>query len=138
MLRNVFRITMYNDVMPSMSFTIGASSLSPPSRMRRQERVPRGKEKGAMREKKAHGRQRPGLCPTSMCRALVGRENVDGIAFHWYSGDSFDNVRAVHTKHPQALLVNSEATCARGRGRGPPSCAQCLEGFGECSLSFFF
>ena len=43
---------------------------------------------------------------------------MSGIAFHWYSGDQFDNVAAVHAKYPKALLLNSEATCRR-RGRRP-------------------
>jgi glucosylceramidase len=35
---------------------------------------------------------------------------MDGVAFHWYSGDFFENVAAVHRDHPQAVLLASEAT----------------------------
>lgn len=40
---------------------------------------------------------------------------ADGVAFHWYSGDSFENVRSVHSSFPQALLLPSEATYERWR-----------------------
>lgn len=36
-------------------------------------------------------------------------EYVDGIAFHWYSGSCFDNVHAVSTSYPDAILLPSEA-----------------------------
>jgi glucosylceramidase len=42
--------------------------------------------------------------------ALANSQYVSGIAFHWYSGDQFDNVAAVHAKYPKTLLLNSEAT----------------------------
>ena len=35
---------------------------------------------------------------------------TDGLAFHWYSGAQFRNVKSVHEKFPQALLVATEAT----------------------------
>ena len=35
-------------------------------------------------------------------------ENVGGIAFHWYSGDHFENVRMAHEKYPEKRLVFSE------------------------------
>jgi glucosylceramidase len=34
----------------------------------------------------------------------------DGVAFHWYSGDFFENVADVHEQYPQAVLLASEAT----------------------------
>ena len=36
-------------------------------------------------------------------------EYVDGIAFHWYSGSCFDNVKEVSTSYPEAILLPSEA-----------------------------
>ena len=36
-------------------------------------------------------------------------EYVDGIAFHWYSGSCFNNVQAVSTSYPDAILLPSEA-----------------------------
>ena len=35
---------------------------------------------------------------------------VDGMAFHWYSGDDFDKVAESHKKAPGAILLNTEAT----------------------------
>ena len=35
---------------------------------------------------------------------------TDGLAFHWYSGDQFRNVAAVHKNFPEALLIATEAT----------------------------
>lgn len=49
---------------------------------------------------------------------------TSGIAFHWYSGDSFDNVARVHKEFPQALLLPSEATWEKahwGPGTTPAS-----------------
>merc|ERR1712228_89397 len=34
---------------------------------------------------------------------------VDGIAFHWYSGDQFDHVQTVRNEFPQSLLLGTEA-----------------------------
>ena len=36
-------------------------------------------------------------------------EYVDGIAFHWYSGSCFNNVKDVSTSYPDAILLPSEA-----------------------------
>lgn len=38
-----------------------------------------------------------------------------GVAFHWYSGDSFENVEVVHKKYPQFTLLATEATFERYR-----------------------
>lgn len=40
---------------------------------------------------------------------------VDGVAFHWYTGDWFNNVAAVHKEYPQAVLLASEATYERSQ-----------------------
>jgi glucosylceramidase len=34
----------------------------------------------------------------------------DGVAFHWYAGDFFENVAAVHSTYPTVTLLASEAT----------------------------
>jgi glucosylceramidase len=33
-----------------------------------------------------------------------------GIALHWYAGDNFDQIEAVHKQYPQAVILPSEAT----------------------------
>jgi len=38
---------------------------------------------------------------------------VHGAAFHWYTGDLFENVAAVHEKFPNLTLLPSEATYER-------------------------
>lgn len=43
---------------------------------------------------------------------------VDGIAFHWYTGDSFDNVAKVHAEFPDKILLPTEATWEMYRGQG--------------------
>ena len=41
-----------------------------------------------------------------------------GTAFHWYAGDHFDNVRAVHQRHPACELIHSEGCAAFSNGSG--------------------
>ncbi|MCX7820667.1 MAG: hypothetical protein N2258_03225 [Brevinematales bacterium] len=36
-----------------------------------------------------------------------------GIAYHWYSGDHFENLRLFHEKYPEKILLNTEA-CQEG------------------------
>lgn len=43
------------------------------------------------------------------------RQYVTGVAFHWYSGDQFENVAAVHREFPEAVLLATEATYEKGR-----------------------
>jgi len=38
-----------------------------------------------------------------------------GVAFHWYTGDSFETVAQVHRSFPQAVLLASEATYEKHR-----------------------
>mmetsp|Transcript_102891 Transcript_102891/g.276405 ORF Transcript_102891/g.276405 Transcript_102891/m.276405 type:complete len:507 (-) Transcript_102891:160-1680(-) len=45
------------------------------------------------------------------------QEYAAGVAFHWYSGDSFDHVASMHTDFPQAQLLATEATFERYRWR---------------------
>jgi glucosylceramidase len=40
---------------------------------------------------------------------------TSGIAFHWYSGDLFENVAKSHSDYPQAMLLATEATWERYR-----------------------
>jgi len=40
---------------------------------------------------------------------------ADGVAFHWYSGDQFNEVQKIHQEHPDAILLASEATYERWR-----------------------
>lgn len=35
-------------------------------------------------------------------------ELIDGVAFHWYSGDHFDALRMAHERNPEKLLIESE------------------------------
>jgi glucosylceramidase len=36
------------------------------------------------------------------------RSKIDGIAFHWYTGDHFEEVREVHKRYPEKELILSE------------------------------
>jgi len=38
-----------------------------------------------------------------------------GVAFHWYTGDQFENVAKIHQRYPKQLLISSEATYERWR-----------------------
>ena len=35
-------------------------------------------------------------------------ESVSGFAYHWYTGDHFENLELVHTKYPDKLLIHTE------------------------------
>ncbi len=41
-----------------------------------------------------------------------------GVAFHWYTGDFFDQVKGVRGAHPQAELIHTEGCEAFSDGRG--------------------
>jgi len=56
---------------------------------------------------------------------------VRGIAFHWYTGDWFENVAAVHRKFPKATLLASEATYERTKWRAGMTQPYAEWGFGE-------
>jgi len=56
---------------------------------------------------------------------------VDGIAFHWYSGDGFEDVKHISKQIPQALLLASEATYERWRWHKGSSVATGDWSFGE-------
>jgi len=59
------------------------------------------------------------------------KEYVAGIAYHWYSGDSFEAVRHVHESFPQAVLLPSEATYERYRWHPGATLATGEWSFGE-------
>lgn len=54
---------------------------------------------------------------TKWADTILGDKNasqyVDGMAFHWYTGDEFPNVLDVHNKYPDKLLIATEATEVR-------------------------
>jgi len=56
---------------------------------------------------------------------------MDGAAFHWYSGDLFDKVQAVHDKYPNLKLLPSEATYERSRWRPGSEATYSDWSFGE-------
>jgi glucosylceramidase len=37
-----------------------------------------------------------------------GLENIDGLAFHWYGGDHFEDINDVHTRWPNKPMISSE------------------------------
>jgi len=43
----------------------------------------------------------------------VAAQYVDGIAFHWYAGDHFDQLKRVQQQFPQTKLLSSEQTYER-------------------------
>jgi len=61
----------------------------------------------------------------------LAAQYVTGIAFHWYSGDSFDAVRHVHAEFPQAVLLPSEATYERWKWHAGASLETGEWSFGE-------
>ena len=36
---------------------------------------------------------------------------ISGFAFHWYTGDHFENIELLHTKYPNKLLFHTEGCC---------------------------
>lgn len=56
---------------------------------------------------------------------------IDGVAFHWYSGDHFDNVAKVRQAHPGVILLPSEATYERIRESPDAPLDQGQWNFGE-------
>lgn len=56
---------------------------------------------------------------------------IDGIAFHWYSGDEFEHVAQVHQKYPKVTLLPSEATWEKYRWSSKATVATGEWSFGE-------
>jgi glucosylceramidase len=67
---------------------------------------------------------------TALGRAASARF-IKGIAFHWYTGDLFENVAQVHRQFPQAQLLASEATYEKRRWRQGALQAYSEWSFGE-------
>jgi len=61
----------------------------------------------------------------------AAQRHVDGVAFHWYTGDGFENLKEVHRRFPQALLLPSEATYERRRWREGATVERGEWSFGE-------
>jgi len=47
--------------------------------------------------------------------ATAAEQFAHGVAFHWYTGDQFNNVAKIHERYPKKLLIASEATYERWR-----------------------
>jgi glucosylceramidase len=47
----------------------------------------------------------------SIDKVYVKDDKVGAIAFHWYTGSHFDELKKVHKKYPQLLLIESEMSC---------------------------
>ncbi len=62
------------------------------------------------------------LCKIGGMRTQPATSTFDnvfsGVAFHWYTGDFFDQVKSVHGAHPEAELIHTEGCEAFSRGRG--------------------
>lgn len=56
---------------------------------------------------------------------------VAGVAYHWYSGDNFQDLEKIQADYPQAKLLASEATWERWRWRKGTSLATGDWSFGE-------
>merc|ERR1719356_2294427 len=56
---------------------------------------------------------------------------ADGIAFHWYSGDGFEDVASIHATMPNLQLLASEATYERWRWKEGATLATGEWSFGE-------
>ncbi|KAI6190753.1 Glucosylceramidase [Aphelenchoides bicaudatus] len=50
---------------------------------------------------------------------FVGPDLIDGLAFHWYGGGHFDNVKEAHQLKPDKILLSSEACNAYAVGHSP-------------------
>ena len=37
--------------------------------------------------------------------------SISGVAFHWYTGDHFENIELLRKKYPDALLFHTEGCC---------------------------
>jgi len=57
--------------------------------------------------------------------------HINGIAFHWYSGDGFEALQQVHQSFPQAELLATEATYERRRWQAATTIQTGEWSFGE-------
>lgn len=47
----------------------------------------------------------------------TAKQYVHGVAFHWYTGDWFQNIAQIHKEFPNAVLLATEATYERSQWR---------------------
>lgn len=50
-------------------------------------------------------------------RDILSGTDIDGMAFHWYSGSHFDAVEIVRDLYPQKILIESEFCCGMKNGK---------------------
>lgn len=62
---------------------------------------------------------------------MTAAQYVAGVAFHWYAGDHFEELRRIKQEFPQALLLPSEATWERWRWKTGTTLATGDWEFGE-------
>ena len=56
---------------------------------------------------------------------------IGGIAFHWYSGDHFDNLRMTHELFPDKPLIATEINSAGVRGGSVAECWDAIEKYAK-------
>jgi len=52
---------------------------------------------------------------TGVLNNAAAKDFTDGIAFHWYTGDFFEQVQQMHQAFPEKMLISSEATWEKYR-----------------------
>ncbi|MCL1973819.1 MAG: glucosylceramidase [Bacteroidetes bacterium] len=60
-----------------------------------------------------------------------------GLAFHWYSGDHFDNLRLTHELYPDMPLIATENNSAGVRGGGVAECWEAIEKYAKETIMNF-
>jgi len=70
---------------------------------------------------------------TAMYTDAAATKYVDGMAFHWYSGDQFYNVNTTHWLNPDKILLPTEGCNCPGVIKGDWSRA---EHYGSCVRCF--
>ena len=48
-------------------------------------------------------------------KLYINNEKVVGIGMHWYTGGYYNNIKELHDKYPDLLLVNTEMCCGYSR-----------------------
>ena len=60
-----------------------------------------------------------------------------GVAFHWYSGDHFDNLRMTHELYPDLPLIATENNSAGVRGGDVAACWDAIEKYAKETIVNF-
>ena len=60
-----------------------------------------------------------------------------GVAFHWYSGDHFDNLRLAHELYPNLPLIATENNSAGVRGGDVAACWNAIEKYAKETIMNF-